>query len=544
LSASGPVFSNFLHATGSYGEFNSYRGTVDVGLADANSRAAFRLNALWQDSENYRDDKNNDNTQRQSGFDLARNDKTSLTVNLEYVKSEYKPDSGLPLLNNQIPDVPRTQSYQLPSDISDQKILRGRLDFETHLSERFTLRNKFYYTDLDWKSDGTLLLGAFSIPQAGDLVGRVMNALDDRQELAGNQLEAMLHFNTGSVRHQILAGLELSRLGDEFTLGAAVPPPISLYSPQESATDVNATPFLINDARSLTLAPYLLDQIAFSEKFQTFAGGRFDVIDYKDTHKAPAFDEPLATFSTERDYQKFSPLLGVVYSPTREISFYANAGQAFGPPSTQIVEDIKAEESQQIEAGVKTQFFGGKLNAGLAAYQLEKNNLIIPDFTGFRYLSGEQRSRGFEVDIAAQPSASWQAFVVYAFNDAELTNFSEDILASPIGPVVRVDRSGNTPAFAPKHLLNVWTNKVFANRLGFGVGGRYLSEQFIDEDNAFKIDGIFLVDAMLYYYIGNWRWTLNAKNLIDAKYETRAFGSGSILPGNPLAIYGGIEFRL
>jgi iron complex outermembrane receptor protein len=370
-----------------------------------------------------------------------------------------------------------------------------------------------------------------------------MNALDDRQKLVGNQLEGMLHFNTGSVRHQILAGLEVSRLGDEFTLGAAVLPLISLYSPQEPATAVTAFPFLINDASSFTLAPYLLDQISFSEKLQIFAGGRFDAIDYEDTHSSPGL-QGLVTSSTTRDYQKFSPLLGLVYSPTLEVSFYANAGQAFGPPSTQIVVDIEAEESQQIEAGVKTQFFDGKLNAGLAAYQLEKNNLIIPDFSGTRYNSGEQRSRGVEVDLAAQPSASWQAFVTYAFNDAELTNFSEDVFVPPAGPVVRIDRSGNTPAFAPKHILNVWTNKVLGNRLGVGLGGRYLSEQFIDEDNLFKIDGIFLVDAMLYYNIGNWRWTLNAKNLTDAKYETRAFGSGSILPGNPLAIYGGIEFSL
>jgi outer membrane receptor protein involved in Fe transport len=74
-----------------------------------------------------------------------------------------------------------------------------------------------------------------------------------------------------------------------------------------------------------------------------------------------------------------------------------------------------------------------------------------------------------------------------------------------------------------------------------------LSEQFIDEDNAYKIDGFFTLDAMLYYQIGNWRWSLNAKNLTDTEYETRGFSlfySASVLPGNPRAIYGQIEFRL
>jgi outer membrane receptor protein involved in Fe transport len=52
---------------------------------------------------------------------------------------------------------------------------------------------------------------------------------------------------------------------------------------------------------------------------------------------------------------------------------------------------------------------------------------------------------------------------------------------------------------------------------------------------------------MLYYQIGNWRWSLNAKNLTDTEYETRGFSlfySASVLPGNPRAIYGQIEFKL
>ncbi|RIK72834.1 hypothetical protein DCC62_18735, partial [candidate division KSB1 bacterium] len=60
-------------------------------------------------------------------------------------------------------------------------------------------------------------------------------------------MEGLLRFNTGNVRHQILAGVELSRLGDEFTLAVADLPALSLESPQESAAAVNPFPFLQND---------------------------------------------------------------------------------------------------------------------------------------------------------------------------------------------------------------------------------------------------------------------------------------------------------
>ncbi len=538
-----PIFRNFLHLGSSYGRFDSYRSTADFGLADAGARVAFRLNALWQDSKSFRDDKDNENISVNPALTWRLNEKTSLTANFEHVKSKYKPDTGLPLFNNQVPNVPRTQSYQLPSDISDQKILRARLDFETRLSERLTLRNKFYYTDLDWQSNGTLLLGAFPSP-FGTVVGRALNALDDRQKLAGNQLEAILRFNTGSVRHQILAGFEVNRLGDEFTLGVVQQlSPITLVNPVETTTSVTPSPFMETDARSITFAPYALNQIAFSEEFQMTFGGRFDAIDYEDTRTLflQGFAVPA---SANRSYEKFSPMLGIVYTPTANLSFYANTGKAFGPPSTLVVGNVEAEESTQYEVGAKTQFYNGKLHATVAAYHLKKNNLTISSSSSLAFLAGKQKSRGVELELMAEPVRQWQTFVAYAFTEPELTEFFDQIDGVQ---TVRIDRSGNTPAFAPKHILNVWTNKTFDNRLGLGLGGRYLSEQFIDEDNAYKIDGFFTLDAMLYYQIGNWRWSLNAKNLTDTEYETRGFSlfySASVLPGNPRAIYGQIEFKL
>ena len=69
----------------------------------------------------------------------------------------------------QIPDVPRTQNYQSPLDTSEQDVYRIRLDYETQINESFTLRNKFYVTDLQWLSEGTLINGTFDHPLVGTL---------------------------------------------------------------------------------------------------------------------------------------------------------------------------------------------------------------------------------------------------------------------------------------------------------------------------------------------------------------------------------------
>ena len=106
------------------------------------------------------------------------------------------------------------------------------------------------------------------------------------------------------------------------------------------------------------------------------------------------------------------------------------------------------------------------------------------------------------------------------------------------------DRAGNVPAFAPTHIANMWINKEFSNGLGLGLGSRFLGTQFIAPDNAYTIDSVVTIDAMVAYTYNRWRLRLNLKNLTNTSYETRGFGSSSVIPATPFAAYGGIEWSL
>jgi outer membrane receptor protein involved in Fe transport len=76
-----------------------------------------------------------------------------------------------------------------------------------------------------------------------------------------------------------------------------------------------------------------------------------------------------------------------------------------------------------------------------------------------------------------------------------------------------------------------------------GAGGRYLSEQYIAEDNAFRLDSSFEVNAALFYDLDDWRLSLHVRNLTDEDFFTRGFGNTSVIPAPGLAIYGGLEYR-
>ena len=531
-----PVAKNLADLKLSLGSFQSFQGTADVNVSRSDGRAALRVNAAYTSSEFYRDDKDNRQFALNPVVYFELNEKTDVTVNFEYVSNEYKPDSGLPLLFNEVPDVPRTRSYQSPLDNSDQTIYRLRADVSSEINEHVTLRDKFYLTDLDWQSDGTLLVGAFPNAAGRVDVFRNLTLLDDRQKVVGNQLEALVSFTTGGVEHRALIGFEVSRLADEFTLDVGFLPTIDLFDPVETAVEpVFLIPGLSTaaDARNVTLAPYFVDHISFSPQVELFVGGRWDSLDYEDV-----------VTDTARDATAFSPMLGGVFMPRPSVSIYASYSEAFAPPSSRVIGEREPEEAWQFEAGLKKQFAGGRSNATVAFYNLQRDKIAIPDAGGFTQQTGNQRSRGLEVEVTTQVSGTWFSFITYSLNDSELTEFAESVFTGAIPPFVTLERSGNIAPFAPRHIFNLWTMQEFASGLGLGGGARYVGRQFIAPDNIFEIPGYFTLGANVYYRVGQWKLSLNLNNLTNRAFETRGFGNSAVIPADPFAAYASIQFLI
>jgi TonB-dependent siderophore receptor len=543
-----PAPGSFVDLGLSGGSFGTVGGTLDWN-AGGDGPFAFRLNGLWQDSDGYRDGKPSEVRGVNPAFSWRTGNRGVLNLNLEFLDTSFSPDAGLPLVTVfdpffrpvgfEIADVPRTRSYQSPFDRSEQETRRAQVDYEAEISDRLSLRNKTYYRRLDWLSDGTLINGVLpSFDGFSDLVIRTLVLLDDTQEFLGNQFEAVYTARTGGVDHRLLAGVEVGRFDDRFTLDFAPLPLIELDNPVETAEGpLQRIPNQAADASSQVVAPYVIDRIGLSDRFQVILGARWDAIDYEDE-----------VSRTSRDFSEVSPILGLVYSPTASLSLYANAGRAFAPPSSRVVGERKPEESRQAELGTKAELWGGRLQTTLALYELERENVAIPDLTGFIQQTGTQRSRGVELELAAEPFRGLRTLFSYAYTDSELTRFSELVLVSINPPAFQViDRSGNASAFAPEHIANLWVSKRFGDGgrgFGVGAGGRYLSEQFIAEDNAFQLDSTFEVNTALFYDLADWRLNLHFKNLTDEEIFTRGFGNTSVIPAPGFSIYGGFEYRL
>jgi iron complex outermembrane recepter protein len=530
-----PQPDDFLQASAEGGSFGTRRGTLDGNWSGPDGQLALRVNSLWEATDGWRDGRNGRAWAVDPALAWRLGEASSLVFRFERVEDAYAPDAGLPLVGKSVADVPASRSYQSPYDRSDQTLSRLQLDWQGRTGG-FSWHDKAYYRELSWTSDGTLLDGVFPDATGRQEVERSLVLLADRQAFWGNQLEGTFEAATGPVKHQLLAGFEAARRGDRYNLDVGALPGIDLLAPVETA---HGPVFLLpgestaGDTRMVILAPYALDRLQITERFQLLAGARFDHLDYHDPVNA-----------TVRHDSQLSPMAGAVFVPAAGWSLYANAGRGFAPPSTRVVGPRRPETGTQQEAGVKSELLGGRVRATLAVYNLERRNEAIPDANGFTEQAGSQRSRGVELETQVRRLAGFDVVLAYAWDHAVFTRFAESVLISFVPPTFATfDRAGNTPPLAPAHIVNLWLDRRLPGGWELGLGGRYVSRQFIAADNAFAIPGAFTADASVALPLGPLKARLDLKNLTGQRYYTRGLGTTSVIPASGLAIYAGFEAR-
>ncbi len=281
----------------------------------------------------------------------------------------------------------------------------------------------------------------------------------------------------------------------------------------------------------LIVGIYLQNLVELSPNLKIAAGGRFDVVDsfFK--------DRPTNTVVNEQTDSRFSPRVGIVYQPSMSTSVYFNWTNSFVPQifsRSRTNEQFKPEIGEQFEVGLKQNLFDDRLSATLAFYQITRQNVLTPDPVdrdNFSIQTGEQRSRGIELDVAGEIIPGWKIIATYAYTNAEVT---EDNNLNLIG-----DRT----AGVPEHSTSLWTTYEFQRGnlqgLGFGLGLIYAAEREVSLPNTFTVPSYLRTDASVFYRRNNYKFGLNFKNLFDVKYyEVDGY---SLLPAAPLTVLGTVS---
>ncbi|MEA5569121.1 TonB-dependent siderophore receptor, partial [Anabaena sp. UHCC 0399] len=221
-----------------------------------------------------------------------------------------------------------------------------------------------------------------------------------------------------------------------------------------------------------------------------------------------------------------------VYQPSQAISLYANYSRSFQQVTGTSFENtlFKPERGTQYEVGMKVDWTEN-LSSTLALYQITRANVLTTDQRdpsgNTSIQTGEQRSRGVELDITGEIAPGWKIIGGYAYTDAQVTE-DNDI---PVG-----NRINNVP----EHAFSLWSTYELQQGnlqgLGFGLGLFYVGERQGNLDNSFSLPSYLRTDAALFYRKNNFRAALNVQNLFDNEYFEAGESLLRVYPGAPRTV--------
>ena len=353
-----------------------------------------------------------------------------------------------------------------------------------------------------------------SIPRTGSL-----SEPKARIYTMDNQLQAT--FATGAAMHTFLAGYDMQAYKDKrrSVSLAGLLPPIDLYAPVYNPDFVLPATAPANTTGQDQMGVYAQDQVKIGG-LNLLGAVRYDEAKSRTITPAGVRTEKKDTATTFR--------VGALYTFDNGVAPYVSYSQSFTPIAGSNLSGVPWEPQmgKGMEAGVKWQPSGDTLVTA-AIFDIRDTNRLTPHPTipNERLQTGEVRSRGGEIEFQARVMEVWDVNANYSYVDAKVSK------SNTAGEV------GKPLASVPKHNISAWVNRRFeigGGVLQLGAGARYFSKS-TDRDLAstFILDtpSYFLMDAVASYEVNNWRFSVNANNLLDKYYYSSCLVRGDCFIG-------------
>lgn len=531
-----PKNQAFTRLGGSLGTDNYYRLTLDSNqpLEGVGQDSAVRINLMGH--QNDVPDREQIDRERWGiapSLRLGFSDATRLTLSAFHQTDDNLPDYGVPALDGKKLAGVKRDAYFGWKNLDKEQIEQNAFtaDFEHDFSDHLRLQNLTRYS----RTARDTIVSASHVNTSGVPAGRYRPAgpqaygRDATTEMWINQSNLIGDFEFAGMRHDLVAGVELSRetldlktyshgLGtalyprDGYALGN---PPGRWNGPVNKATSGYTETTLKGQAY------YLFDTIALSERWDLNLGLRYDKIKgdvdkYSGSH--------VKSESLVSDTNKASARTGLVFKPTENGRIYAAWGNSFNPSAENLAstggglskgnQDLAPEKNETWELGTKWELLDKRLELDGALFRVEKSNARETMADGSTQLAGKQRVQGVEIGVTGHVTEQWDVFANYTFLDSETLKAANT--ASGIA------RKGQALGNTPPRSLNLWTTYELPAGWTLGYGTRYVSERNVTSSTRAKLDAYWVHNAMLGYKVNhNLDLQLNVNNLFDKDYVER-----------------------
>ena len=336
-------------------------------------------------------------------------------------------------------------------------------------------------------------------------------------------------FETGFVTHKVLFGAEYDTTRSKARLGVFYDEQSDIWLDVADRYDdisylgiADGNISQSQDDRYETIGVYLQDQLDITQNLHFLASLRWTQVSIEEV-------------GAKNTNASITPRVGVVFDISDQISIFTGYGEGFRAVTALFGETPKPEESNQVEGGLKFDFYDIGLSGSVAGYQLIRKNVAVPDPNGaFSSIqSGEQTSYGAEIDFLWEPMESLSIMGNYAYTNAKLTQHSS--------PELLV---GDTLPRVPEHSGRVAIRYRFIDGifdgLGLGMGLTAVSSRHLSLPNQYTVDGFYRIDAQASYPLTQYLdVAVNIQNLTNVKYyEPFLFLQDEVVsPGPPISAF-------
>jgi iron complex outermembrane receptor protein len=565
-----------------YGSYGQYRFDADV-TGPLLKRLFFRLPASYDQDSHYWKPYDAHSWDVAPSLLWQPTDRLSVTLKYEHFSKDETPQlMQKPGYNTQtgvlptaadpnlaavdVPGLPDNWNSMAYADFRRSRTngLSGWIDFKA--SDHWNLRTGYSHQNysIDALATGNLGMANNTTLLQGRRVRRqIYTNRDDTGEI---QAVGKYAFSRMSLR-LLLGGQYVDRRFDNWAAQAPNDPalgsdptasPLPLWNLSDPSTwDRNATVPLS------TLTSNVTNQTTKHVDLSAYGGSTFGFFDdrllvlagWRVTSTQSRFIDYQARSQTEPTASALTPQYGALYKLTAGVSAFASYSESFVPGGTVLISHADGTTSpdvptrgQGVDIGLKTDLLGGRASGTITFFDVRNRNIVndlaYTDSAGsvtiYHVQSGEQRSRGVEVDATITATDHWQIYSSYSYMDARIIEFSGNDAAILAQDPTTLDAAGqanyknvrrfhNAPLqMSAPHLANLWTRYDFTpTRLrGLYIAGgfNFVYDQTLLPDTPVFAHQTYTLLNTTIGYTHVWRRRrmdlhLMGKNLADEHYR-------------------------
>lgn len=520
------------HITAGVGSWDKYRSEVDLsGPLTPTGNVRGRMVAAYQQNNSFMDHYSQEKQIFYGVLEADLTDTTLLTVGADYQKNNPQGSSSVafPLFhrNGEQTSFSRSTNSAPRWSHNPQDALNTFASLEQKLAYDWTLKasvNQMYIKRDDYK----LATASWGFPDESTGAGVRLygGAGSTWQKQTGLDVQAQGPFQLFGRQHELIVGYNYSRYENRHTptRGTRIEGTFVNFYDWDNYTDkpvMGGGKLYDGDTVIHQTGTYIATRLRPTDDLSVILGARVSKYDYDYDLTYPA--TPLSNRTT--DYKEngvVTPYAGVVYDLNDTHSVYASWTSIYKPQSLRDADGstLEPREGDNYEVGLKSEFFDGRLNTSIAAYEVKQDNLAVLDegktvnndgmTAAYKAVSGAT-TRGFEVEANGELMPGWNVSASYNHG-------------------ITKDRDGerlNTEA--PANMVKLWSTYRLPgdfDRLTVGGGANWQSGTHITVTPSTALGTVkakqsqfTVVNLMARYQLTDQlSTTLNINNLFDKKY--------------------------